>query len=172
VKDAGEPDHRRRHSRNGEAGSQAFLPDRQPACPHAPWESGEPYYSLHPRPRIELPANRRAVEPADKSTAAWRFGQLLGDVGMREYVGVYYGLVAMMDWNVGRLLDSLRRLGLERDTRVIFGADHGDIQGGHGCYDKSTFSMYEETTRVPLRPRDEFAAVHRRERDSGPACLL
>ena len=24
------------------------------------------------------------------------------------------------------------------------------MQGGHGCYDKTTFSMYEETTRVPL----------------------
>jgi arylsulfatase A-like enzyme len=129
-----------------------FLTVSLPA-PHAPWESGEPYYSRHPRSRIELPANRRAVEPADRATAAWRFGQLLGEEGMREYIGVYYGLVAMMDWNVGRLLDALRRLGLENDTLVVFSADHGDMQGGHGCYDKTTFSMYEETTRVPLALR-------------------
>ena len=122
-------------------------------APHAPWEVGEPYYSMHPRSRIELPANRHAVEPPDRATPAWRFGQLLGDEGMREYLGVYYGLVAMMDWNVGRLLDALTRRKLDGDTLVIFTADHGDMQGGHGCSDKTTFSMYEETTRVPLLMR-------------------
>ncbi len=118
--------------------------------PHAPWEVGEPYYSLHPRSQIKLPANHHSIEPADRSTAAFRFGQLLGEDGMREYLGVYYGLVSMMDWNVGRILDALHRRGMDSNTLVIFTADHGDMQGGHGCYDRSTFSMYEETTRVPL----------------------
>ncbi len=133
-------------------GRPFFLTVSLPA-PHAPWEVGEPYYSLHPRARIALPPNRGSVEPADRSTAAWRFGRLLGEEGMREWLGVYYGLVAMVDWNVGRLLEALRQRGLERDTLVIFTADHGDMQGGHGCYDKTTFSMYEETTRVPLLVR-------------------
>ncbi len=118
-------------------------------APHAPWEIGEPYYSLHPRHEIPLPENRRFVEPADRGTAAWRFGQLLGDEGIREWRGVYRGLVSMVDWNVGRLLTALRRHNLDRDTLVLFTADHGDMQGGHGCYDKTTYSMYEETTRVP-----------------------
>jgi arylsulfatase A-like enzyme len=126
-----------------------FLTVSLPA-PHAPWEVGEPYYSLHPRDRIKLPENRHGAEPADSQTAALRFGRLLGEEGLREYLGVYYGLVAMVDWNVGRLLDALARRGLERDTLVVFTADHGDMQGGHGMYDKTSFSMYEETTRVPL----------------------
>jgi len=131
------------------AGKPFFLTVSLPA-PHAPWEIGEPYYSLHPRSQIKLPANRHSIEAADRSTAAFRFGQLLGEDGMREYLGVYYGLVSMMDWNVGRILDALHRRGVDRNTLVIFTADHGDMQGGHGCYDKTTFSMYEETTRVPL----------------------
>jgi arylsulfatase A-like enzyme len=56
----------------------------------------------------------------------------------------------MVDWNVGRLLEALRDRGLDQDTLVIFTSDHGNMQGGHGCYDKTTYSMYEETTRVPL----------------------
>ncbi|MEK7754260.1 MAG: sulfatase-like hydrolase/transferase [Acidobacteriota bacterium] len=131
------------------AGKPFFVTVSLPA-PHAPWEIGEPYYSLHPRARIALPANRHSIHSADRQTAAFRFGQLLGEDGMREYLGVYYGLVSMVDWNVGRLLETLRRHSLERDTLVVFTADHGDMQGGHGCYDKTTFSMYEETTRVPL----------------------
>jgi arylsulfatase A-like enzyme len=131
------------------AGKPFFLTVSLPA-PHAPREIGEPYYSLHQRARIALPANRNGIEPADRTTSAYRFGQLLGEDGMREYIGVYRGLIGMVDWNVGRLLEALRRRSLERDTLVIFTSDHGDMQGGHGCYDKTTFSMYEETTRVPL----------------------
>ena len=75
------------------AGKPFFLTVSLPA-PHAPWEIGEPYYSLHPRARIALPANRGAIEPADRATSAYRFGQLLGEDGMREYVGVCRGLVS------------------------------------------------------------------------------
>jgi arylsulfatase A-like enzyme len=59
-------------------------------------------------------------------------------------------MVSMMDANLGRILDELDRLGETDNTLVIFTADHGDMQGGHGMYDKTSYSMYEETTRVPL----------------------
>lgn len=131
------------------AGKPFFLTVSLPA-PHAPWEIGEPYYSMLPRPRIPLPANRNSVQPIDRDTAAWRFGQLLGEDGMREYLGIYFGLVSMVDWNIGRLMDALRKRQLDRDTLVIFTADHGNMQGGHGMYDKTSYSMFEETTRVPL----------------------
>lgn len=131
------------------AGRPFFLTVSLPA-PHAPWEICEPYYGMHARAGIPLPANRSSVEPVDRTTVAWRFGQLLGDAGLREWIGVYYGLVALVDWNVGRLLAALRERQLERSTLVVFTADHGDMQGGHGMYDKTSFSMYEETTRVPL----------------------
>ncbi len=131
------------------SGEPFFITVSFPA-PHALWVVNEPYYGLHERSKIPLPANRHSVRDVDRKTAAWRFEQLLGDEGMREYLGVYYGMVSMMDANLGRILDELRRLGKEDDTLVIFTADHGDMQGGHGMYDKTSYSMYEETTRVPL----------------------
>ena len=51
---------------------------------------------------------------------------------MREYLGVYYGMVSMMDSNLGRIVDELRRSGAADDTLVVFTSDHGDTQGGHG----------------------------------------
>ena len=74
-------------------------------APHALWVINEPYYSLHDRAQIPLPANRDSVQDVDRQTSPWRFGQLLGDDGMREYMGVYYGMVSMMDANFGRILD-------------------------------------------------------------------
>ena len=131
------------------AGRSFFLTVSFPA-PHGPWVINDPYYSLYRREMIPLPANRHAVLDVERSRAAWRFGNLLGDEGLREYLGVYYGMVSMMDANLGRILDELRDLGQEDRTLVIFTSDHGDMQGGHGMYGKSTYSMYEETTRVPL----------------------
>ncbi|MCP5115255.1 MAG: sulfatase-like hydrolase/transferase, partial [bacterium] len=131
------------------AGKPFFLTVSFPA-PHALWVIDDPYYSMYERSRIPLPKNRRFVEDVDRTTPAWRFGQLLGEDGLREYLGVYYGMVSMVDANLGRILDELRRLGQDRNTLIIFTADHGDMQGGHGMYDKTTFSMYEETTRIPL----------------------
>ena len=131
------------------AGKPFFMTVSFPA-PHALWVINEPYYSLHERQRISLPANRDSVRDVDRSTPAWRFGQLLGEDGMREYLGVYYGMVSMMDANFGRILAELERLGEADNTLVVFTADHGDMQGGHGMYDKTSYSMYEETTRVPL----------------------
>ena len=137
------------HALEETGGKPFFLTVSFPA-PHALWVINEPYYSLHQRQRIPLPANRGSVHEVDRSTPAWRFGQLLGADGMREYLGVYYGMVSMMDANLGRILDRLEQKGEADNTLVVFTADHGDMQGGHGMYDKTSYSMYEETTRVPL----------------------
>ncbi|MFB3828681.1 MAG: sulfatase [Bryobacteraceae bacterium] len=134
------------------AGKPFFLTVSLPA-PHAPWAVAEPYYSMYERARIPLPANRGFVEEADRETPARRLGELLGEEGLREYLGVYYGMVSMVDWNVGRLLEGLRRLNLERNTLVIFVSDHGDMQAGHMMYGKITASMFEETTRIALLMR-------------------
>ena len=89
---------------NQTSGRPFFLTVSFPA-PHALWAINDPYYGLHERSEIPLPGNRHSVQDVDRNTAAWRFGQLLGAEGMREYLGVYYGMVSMMDANLGRILD-------------------------------------------------------------------
>lgn len=68
-----------------------------------------------------------------------------------DFMRVYYAMVANLDWNVGRILDSLRELGLEDNTIVVFSADHGEQFGAHGRIFKMTF--YDESARVPLLVR-------------------
>jgi choline-sulfatase len=45
-------------------------------------------------------------------------------------------------------MTGLAELGLENDTIVIYTADHGDMLGEHGLWDKYVF--YEQSVRVPL----------------------
>ena len=79
----------------------------------------------------------------------------------RKFLAGYYGLVANVDHNVGRVLDWLDKAGLAEDTLVILLSDHGDMAGEHGRYAKKT--AYDGSMRVPLLVRypKRFPAGHR-----------
>jgi len=61
-----------------------------------------------------------------------------------------YEQVKLVDTALGRVLDTLNRLGLSENTLVIYTADHGDgIGSSGGILDKDAM-MTEETMRIPL----------------------
>jgi len=60
----------------------------------------------------------------------------------------YYASITYMDEQVGRLLDTLDKLGLRDDTIVVFVSDHGYHLGEHTMWQKR--SLFEEAIRVPL----------------------
>jgi len=60
----------------------------------------------------------------------------------------FYGLVNLVDTNVGRILRELDALGLREETVVLFLTDHGELLGDHGMYQKCLF--YDSCARVPL----------------------
>ena len=64
------------------------------------------------------------------------------------YIKSYLRCVASIDDNVGRVLDWLKKEGLEEDTIVVYTSDQGFFLGEHGMYDKRF--MYEESLRVPF----------------------
>jgi len=67
-------------------------------------------------------------------------------------------MIENLDWNVGRIRDTLVQEGLDLDTHLIFFSDHGDLHGSHGQFKKT--APWEEAIRVPfivggLHPRYE-----------------
>lgn len=66
----------------------------------------------------------------------------------RQYRWAYYRLVEKVDAQIARLLDVLRRSGFEKNTVIIFSADHGDGNAAHRWNQKQV--LYEESARVPL----------------------
>ena len=63
----------------------------------------------------------------------------------------YYAMTANLDWNVGRLMRALDRMGLADNTIVVFSSDHGEMFGAQGRRAKNTF--YEEAARIPFLVR-------------------
>ena len=60
----------------------------------------------------------------------------------------YFGLCTFVDYQIGRVIDTLMETGLDKDTRIIYTSDHGDNVGARGLWGKS--NMYEEAAGIPL----------------------
>ena len=70
------------------------------------------------------------------------------EADVRRARHAYYGEIAYVDDQVGRLLATLERFGLRQDTVVLFTADHGEMLGERGLWYKMHF--FEWALRVPL----------------------
>ena len=64
-------------------------------------------------------------------------------------IAIYYGMISLMDKQIGRILDRLDQLGLTDNTLVVFTTDHGHFYGQHGLIAKGAFH-YEDMIRVPF----------------------
>ena len=68
---------------------------------------------------------------------------------MIDYIGLYCDHAALLDNQIGRLMDHLRATGLIENSLIVFTSDHGDMTGAHGgLIDKGL--PYEEAMRVPM----------------------
>lgn len=134
-------------------GQEPFMVTCSFVAPHDPNVAPSPYYEAFSPESLELPANRDVREELFEGQWSRRIIADLGEPGLREFLRVYYAMVAMIDDQVGRVLQALEATGQADDTIVIFTADHGDMMGGHGMVWKSTSAFYEEVVRIPLLVR-------------------
>ena len=66
----------------------------------------------------------------------------------RKHRWGYYRMVELVDKEIGRVLEALRKAGLEENTLIVFTSDHGECAGAHGWNQKTV--LYDESARVPL----------------------
>ncbi|MFE9960302.1 sulfatase-like hydrolase/transferase [Micromonospora sp. NPDC005299] len=136
--------------------------------PHLPYILPDEYFDLVDPEDVELP--RSVAEtfhgkpPVQKNYSAhWTFDTMPIET-TRKLIAVYHGYVALIDRQIGRVLDALQRLGLVEDTSVFFTCDHGEFTGAHRLHDKGP-AMYEDIYRTPglLRVPGEPGGVVRTE---------
>lgn len=63
-------------------------------------------------------------------------------------IAYYYAAISALDWNLGRILQTIEKLNIAEDTIVIFSSDHGDMLWSHGKIRKE--QPWEESIRIPL----------------------
>lgn len=124
------------------------------ATPHFPLIAPpEHYYATEPErlplPKLYAPEERPSHPFLEDYARTIPYDAAVEDEAtLRRMLAGYYGLVAFMDEQVGRILDCLEQTGLALSTRVLYASDHGDNAGARGLWGKST--MYEESVGVPL----------------------
>lgn len=110
-------------------------------------------------PHFAAMAGRRG-RPDGDSTVTWA----IREEQLRHATAAEYGMISLLDDSVGTVLDTLRDLGLDEDTAVVFTSDHGDMFGDHGLMLKQ-FTHYAGCVRVPLTLRLPGATAPRGARE-------
>jgi arylsulfatase A-like enzyme len=148
--------------------------------PHHAFDCPEPWASLYDPKDVRLPAHRvrdlerrpwwhkavleGAPQLADPALLKFRTeGSRVPDQSDRqlaEMTANYYGMISLIDHNVGRMLAALADLGLDGDTLVVYTTDHGELLGNHGLYLKHPIP-YEDLLRVTLVARGPGVAAGR-----------
>lgn len=132
------------------------------ADPHHPFDPPSPWCFRYDPRDMPLPV-RDPDELRSKPPVQERFSKGLsplarwlnvpgGNVTDRELavmMAAYYGSVAQIDYQVGRILRALDEVGMTDETLVVFASDHGELLGDHGLLFKGPFH-YDGLLKVPL----------------------
>ena len=76
-------------------------------------------------------------------------GRDASEAEAKEVRKAYHASISWCDWNLGRVVAELDRLGLRDNTAIVFWGDHGYHLGEMGKWSKHG-SLFEVGTRVPL----------------------
>ena len=128
--------------------------------PHHPYDPPEPYASMYDPQKIPLPPMQehehndtpphfdemyRGYSPGNEKYEFFT----ISDLGWQTVRAKYYGMVSLIDANIGRMVDKLKAKGVFENTIIIVTADHGEMLGDHGLMFIGPFH-YDGLIRVPL----------------------
>jgi len=126
--------------------------------PHSPPSAPQKFFDLYDVNKIELTpdfASWPNVPPGFPSAAIRKrnadlfIGRTASPAEAREVIRAYLASISWVDWNIGRVVGELDRLGLRHNTVIVFVADHGYQLGEKGKWSKAG-SLFEMGTRVPM----------------------
>ena len=132
-------------------------------APHDPRQSPKEYYDLYEGDEIPLPASFVPEHPLKQEMGCYKHGNDLRqwvlrdenlapfprtDFAVKQHIREYYAIISHLDAQIGRILQELHESGLDKNTIVIYTADHGLSVGKHGLLGKQ--SLYEHSAKPPL----------------------
>lgn len=137
--------------------------------PHPPFIVPEPYNTMYAPAAVDgfrraaTPLEDAAVHPlvafAHRLTDASHFapgtsGPVAGlsEAEFRQIKATYFGMIAEVDDELGRVFTAIRAAGAWNDTLVIFTSDHAELMGDHYLLGKGGY--HDQSQHVPLVIRD------------------
>lgn len=130
--------------------------------PHLPFNAPKKYWDLYDESKITLTPSPGIPEHVNKASlnGSAEFNQYklgaehpsldrpVSDAYARKLRHAYYAAVSYSDAQVGKVLDELKRLGLDKNTIVVLWSDHGWHLGDDRVWGKHT--LFEYATRSVL----------------------
>ena len=134
---------------------QCSFPD-----PHHPFTPPGKYWDMYDPDDMPIPAT---INAGDSSMEVFLKDQLKSGEAIRdtqtpyavtarevqESMALTFGMITMIDDQIGRVLAKLKELGMDDDTVIIFTSDHGDYMGDHGLMLKGPLHL-QGMIRVPF----------------------
>lgn len=124
-------------------------------APHDPRQSPKEYVDKYPLDKIAMPKNFLPEYPYNEGMKS---GRKLRDERLAPFPRTensikvnrqeYYAIITHMDYQIGRILESLEKTGKADNTYIFFTADHGLACGKHGLMGKQ--NPFDHSTRVPF----------------------
>lgn len=129
--------------------------------PHLPFTAPKKYWDLYKREEIKLPEVYYKPEGIPEQ-AYHKSGELRSYYGVpnesvmpekyaKELVHGYYACVSFTDAQIGKVLEALKKSGLDKNTIVVLVGDHGWNLGEHTLWNKHC--NFETSLRTPLMVR-------------------
>jgi len=123
-------------------------------APHFPFVVPEPYFSMYYPDNVDLPTMpdghlENLPKSAKRLLASFSMTGSYPTEDTAKARVAYYGQITWMDEKIGKLLDTLQKQNMGKNTVVIYTSDHGESLGEHGLWRKNTF--YEQASRIPLQ---------------------
>ncbi|MFC4311878.1 sulfatase [Steroidobacter flavus] len=131
------------------------------ARPHLPFSVPKRYWDRYDPAKLPMPTFERLPEGAPdfagkvggeitayKPVPENAAGADYPDELKRKLIHGYYAGVSYVDAQIGKVLQALKRSGLEENTIVVLWGDHGWHLGDHGLWTKHT--NFEQAVRQPL----------------------
>lgn len=141
-------------------GTQPFFVWCSFVDPHHPFDPPQPYAHMYDPEKLDAP-NYVEGELIDKpphflrhrmgrgfSNEKYDYREL-SEADWKHVKAAYYGMITLIDDNIGRILQSVKQKGIEEDTLIIFTSDHGELLGDHGLLFKGPF-MYDCLIKAPM----------------------
>jgi len=111
-----------------------------------PHDDGEGYFEEVPQKYVDMYGDLTYKELSNRKNVVAEGGE--NSKLFREGIKGYFAMVTGVDDQFGRILETLERNDLDKNTIVLFLSDHGELLGSHDLRGKSYW--YEESMRIPL----------------------